>query len=464
MSARYWPLGAGRIVTSGFGARPEGWHWGCDFGRDGGSGGMPVYAAQAGRVIYAGAASGFGGPDPAGWIVLDHPTEAGSGTTVYGHIVREVSIGQQVAAGQRIGHINPSSATNGGVAPHLHFEVHRSVWSSPGPDRLDPLPWLTGAKEPGGENMPADIPAPVPVTFGIDISSFQAGLDLAQVFREGFEFVIAKVTEGDYYRDAQWRGFRDATLAAGKILVGYHYVRGDCDIEAQADLFLSHIGDPSIPAMIDHEANSGGANVARAMVAALQRRGVHVGLTYLPRWYHGQIGSPDLTGLPPLMSSSYGANRAGYASAIYPGSNDSGWNGYGGLDVAIFQFSEAGRVAGRNVDVDAFRGTPDQLRALLTGDEEMPSADEIAKAVWAHRPAKPNGKTDATTGEMLGWTDHHAGLAVDQLAGAGSKDQPGDLDPTRWDFLADRSVPEALGLIGAKLGIPGFRDPLAGGR
>ncbi|MBF5002213.1 peptidoglycan DD-metalloendopeptidase family protein, partial [Nocardia sp. BSTN01] len=402
MSERYWPLGHGRIQTSPFGPRDGGFHYGQDFGRDGGSAGMPVYAAQAGRVVNAGPASGFGGPDPAGWVVIDHPTEAGSGTTVYGHIVREVAPGDQVTAGQRIGRINPDSRSNGGVAPHLHFEVHRSVWAkADSGDRLDPLPWLTGAKEPGGENMPADIPAAPPVTFGIDISNHQEGLDLRRVFDEGFEYVIAKVSEGDYFRDSEWPGFRDTTLAAGKILVGYHYVRADCDIEAQADLFVAQLGDKSIPAMIDHEANSGGADVARAMVAAIQRRGVRVGLTYLPRWYHEQIGSPDLTGLPPLMSSSYGAYRAGYASAIYPGGHDSGWQSYGGLDVAIFQFSEQGLVAGRSVDVDAFRGTPDQLRALLTGDEDMPSADEIAKAVWAHRPTKPNGATDATAGEML---------------------------------------------------------------
>lgn len=143
MPDRYWPLGAGRIVTSGFGERWGGVHWGVDFGREGGSGGMPVYAAQAGTVVNAGPASGFGQ-----WVVIDHPTEAGSGTTVYGHVLPAVSEGEYVRAGQRIAVINPNSATNGGVAPHLHFEVHRDVWRPPGPGRLDPLPWLDGAAEP----------------------------------------------------------------------------------------------------------------------------------------------------------------------------------------------------------------------------------------------------------------------------------------------------------------------------
>ena len=154
MSTRYIPVDRGFYVTSGFGARWGTVHYGLDYGRDGGSGGHPIYASQGGTVTMVGPASGFGQ-----WIVLDHPTEDGSGTTVYGHIIPEVRAGQRVEAGQRIGRINPDSNTNGGVAPHLHFEVHRAVWSPPGPNRLDPAPWLTGALWPGEKPTPP--PAPV---------------------------------------------------------------------------------------------------------------------------------------------------------------------------------------------------------------------------------------------------------------------------------------------------------------
>lgn len=160
MPQRFWPLGAGRTITSPFGPRGGRPHRGLDFGRPGGSADMPVYAAQAGTVVHAGAADGFGGPDPAGWLVVDHPAEAGGGTTVYGHIVREVDLGAAVSAGQRIGRINPDTRTNGGtpsnpIAPHLHFEVHPTVWRQG--SQLDPKPWLAGAAEPGA---PAPAPAP----------------------------------------------------------------------------------------------------------------------------------------------------------------------------------------------------------------------------------------------------------------------------------------------------------------
>ncbi len=143
---RYWPLGAGRIVTSGFGWRDGEWHAGTDFGRKGGSANMPVYACQSGTVIYAGEAQGYGGPDPAGWLVIDSSDEQGSGCFEYGHIVREVAKGDVVQAGQRIAHINPDTATNGHLAPHLHVSVMPYNYNPAA--KSDPLLWLRGALEP----------------------------------------------------------------------------------------------------------------------------------------------------------------------------------------------------------------------------------------------------------------------------------------------------------------------------
>ena len=131
-------------VTSGFGPRGAEHHWGVDFGAPGGSGGRPVYAVKDGTVARAGPASGFGQ-----WVGIDHPATNGGGETIYGHIIPEVKVGQQVREGQRIGRINPDRATNGGVDPHLHLEWHRYTWTPPGPDRLDPMTKLAGAKWPG---------------------------------------------------------------------------------------------------------------------------------------------------------------------------------------------------------------------------------------------------------------------------------------------------------------------------
>lgn len=149
------PVARGFYVTSPFGPRWGAFHWGTDFGRGGGSGGHPIFAVKDGTVTRSGPASGFGR-----WITVDHPASVGGGLTVYGHIIPEVSVGQQVSEGQRIGRIDPNPSTNGGVAPHLHLEWHRFVWSRPGPDRLDPMVMLKGAKWPGEAAPPSPSPKP----------------------------------------------------------------------------------------------------------------------------------------------------------------------------------------------------------------------------------------------------------------------------------------------------------------
>jgi hypothetical protein len=148
MSTRFWPLETGRIVTSPFGKRGNEWHAGTDFGFPGGSGGKKVFSVSEGRVLYAGAAQGYGGPDPHGWLVVQAPSGA---VWEYGHITRlpNIRVGAQVSAGQHIAHINPEFKTNGGTAPHLHLSFMPNGYD-PNTKR-DPLPALAGALEPAKE-------------------------------------------------------------------------------------------------------------------------------------------------------------------------------------------------------------------------------------------------------------------------------------------------------------------------
>ncbi|QFG08521.1 lysin A, protease M23 domain [Gordonia phage ASerpRocky] len=125
MVTRYHPMKKGYIITSPFGWRDfdKAVHQGIDFGHPDGSGGMPVFAVQAGTVIMAGTAQGYGGPDPHGWLVIDSDDSQGSGVFEYGHITRlpSITVGTKVKAGQRIATINPNRSTNGGTAPHVHI-------------------------------------------------------------------------------------------------------------------------------------------------------------------------------------------------------------------------------------------------------------------------------------------------------------------------------------------------------
>jgi len=357
--ARYWPLGSGRIVTSPFGPRDDGFHAGTDFGFPGGSANKPVYACASGTVIYAGAAQGYGGPDPAGWLVIDHPAGVGGGCTEYGHIIREVARGDRVTAGQRVARINPDSATNGGVAPHLHLSVMPREYN---PDtKMDPMPWLAGALGP-----------PARTIFGPDISNNNGVVDLDRVKAEGFEFVWAKVSEGTTFLDTYWPRTRDWARRIGLILAGYHYIR-DSDPNRQADLFVGQLGDRSIPAMLDFEDGSGGIDRFWAVLHAIEARGVHVALSYIPRWYWERIGKPDLSRVPGLIQSSY-VNGTGYASVLYPGDDSIRWAPFGGCQPDILQFTDRALIAGKVLDANAFRGSPDQLGTLLgltrEGDDE----------------------------------------------------------------------------------------------
>ena len=109
---RYMPVRAGTYQTSSkFGPRGGGMHWGLDFAAPDGT---KIYAAQAGSVVHIGAADGFGQ-----WIVIDHPGEAGSGTTVYGHMwdahATGLRQGDQVNAGQHIAFVGNNGDSSGSI-------------------------------------------------------------------------------------------------------------------------------------------------------------------------------------------------------------------------------------------------------------------------------------------------------------------------------------------------------------
>lgn len=116
-------------VSSGWGARPGGFHFGLDIAADLGT---PIRAVTAGEVIVAGPASGFGL-----WMQVRHDED---GTvTVYGHMnTIDRAVGAHVAAGEQIATVGERGEATG---PHLHLEVWPGGQRA---NRIDPLPWLTG--------------------------------------------------------------------------------------------------------------------------------------------------------------------------------------------------------------------------------------------------------------------------------------------------------------------------------
>ena len=78
--------------------------------------GTPVYAADDGKIVYAGWKNGYGN-----YIEIDH----GNGLrSFYGHLNKvNVSRGDKVYRGDGIG---LSGNTGNSTGPHLHFGVHKN--------------------------------------------------------------------------------------------------------------------------------------------------------------------------------------------------------------------------------------------------------------------------------------------------------------------------------------------------
>ncbi len=188
-TSRYIPLKAGTYrLSSPFGPRGRQMHWGQDYAAKDGT---RIYAAQAGSVKYIGAAQGFGQ-----WIVIDHPRPAGGGTTVYGHMwdafATGLRPGESVAAGQHIAYVGNNGQSSG---PHLHFEVHPTVWRAG--SQIDPMPWLAGALDP--ETTLTVAAVPVTDTLYADVSEWQRPVDDSYPYR-----VIAIRSNDGTYRDRNW--------------------------------------------------------------------------------------------------------------------------------------------------------------------------------------------------------------------------------------------------------------------
>lgn len=290
--------------------------------------------------------------------------------------------------------------------------------------------------------------------WGLDISHHQgAGFPLARARAEGFDFAFFKATEGAGFVDRQFAANLAAGRAAGMLVAAYHYQRGDVSAAAQVAHIQRHV-PRDVPIVLDVEANGGDARLTRDLNARLNAAGYRTPLLYLPKWYWQQIGSPDLRGLPPLWFSRYPDNRGGSASQIYGRVPASYWNGYGGLGVEVLQFSSSATVAGRTpIDVNAYRGSREQLAALFGGAPgAAPTAPGGIEDMALDTRFKDWANNDQTVEAWMNHVDrrlaelHHAFLAP----GSQASRIPGDknvtnlrdavMDSTAWSNITMREV------------------------
>ncbi|MEJ7842333.1 MAG: GH25 family lysozyme [Rubrobacter sp.] len=243
--------------------------------------------------------------------------------------------------------------------------------------------------------------------FGVDISGWQRGIDLGRVKSEGYDFCIVKATEGPYpdgtsfTNPAYTEQMREAK-AAGLIVGVYHFLV-ETPAKAQVDHFLEVVGDVAGKiVVVDYEAypTAGFSHLdptmktLEAFVGELRRRiGDHSIVVYAGQGYwnspppNGAIKHLDVT----TWDAWYQHMNPGGGPALYKEARTAGmdWGKrWGDQEPMLWQFSQAGKVAGMQIDVDAYQGTREQLLALA-GGESAPRA--VAETKPADPPATGDG-------------------------------------------------------------------------
>ncbi|AUV70971.1 lysin [Lactiplantibacillus plantarum subsp. plantarum] len=225
---------------------------------------------------------------------------------------------------------------------------------------------------------------------GLDAASYQSGLDIAEV---PGDFAIIKATEGINYDNPTFNGHVKQTLAAGKKLGVYHFIRNDSDVKEQADYFLAKV-KPYIGKAIlalDFENTTG---------STIQNQ---AGVGLAKQWLDYVYGK---TGVRPLLYTGISCEnsldwssvvRANYGLWIAQYNLDKVVNGYAPRDLygslkhwksmVIFQYASVGRLSGYSSDLDL---------DVFYGDEA--AWDKYAKATKVPETDNPATNPSETSG------------------------------------------------------------------
>lgn len=230
----------------------------------------------------------------------------------------------------------------------------------------------------------------------IDISNWQAGLDVAAVVRNGgLGGVIVKATEGLGFVDKSCDGFVQQCRAAGVPFGFYHFARNN-DAAAEAEFFREHTRGyerAGIP-VLDWEADQSVAWVNRFVERYHELTGVWPWV-YANAWRFNQGTVNENCG---RWVAGYPSN--GITDINYGLNNDMPYGVNNGL-VCAWQFSSSVRIAGYggNLDGDVFYGDAAAWDRYAGGS---PSSGGSAK------PLEPSGSTpsgstlDLAVGVMQG--------------------------------------------------------------
>ena len=204
---------------------------------------------------------------------------------------------------------------------------------------------------------------------GIDIASYQAGLDFSKV---PCDFAIIKATQGTGYTNPDCVRAVEQAMSLGKGVGVYHYISGGNAV-AEADFFinsiLNWIGKVMICLDWEFDQNSAWGNesyLEQVINQVIARTGVPP-MIYAPASRYNQVAEV-------ANRHNCGLWIAQYANMNPTGYQNTPWN-EGAYTCAIRQYSGSGRLNGWNgdLDLDKFYGSLDDFRKYYGSSSSAPS-------------------------------------------------------------------------------------------
>jgi len=249
-----------------------------------------------------------------------------------------------------------------------------------------------------------------------DLSSYEGGV----VILPGTVCVVAKATEGDYYKDAYYESFKLMASHVGAIFSGYHFLKSDIDPAVQAKYYYDFAGN--VPCMLDVETEGTSTPTVDEVVSfqiALERLGGHVWGVYYPKWYWditgGNLGRLEAAGAV-LVSSDY----------VPYSDTGPGWSGYGNATPKIWQYTNSENYNGHACDFNAFKGTLSELSTIIHGDNMALTQADIF-AIWGYKNTSI-GDTEDMRQRVVN-AETFASQALAEVRALAARGSGGSVDP-----------------------------------
>lgn len=236
--------------------------------------------------------------------------------------------------------------------------------------------------------------------FGSDVSHYDSS-DSRTMFSDGIVFQTHKAG-GDATDNelAAWWSYVKSYRPG--VLLGAYWVLYPGSPMTRADAFIARLNgacpgwkDGPFILQVDCEKWNGNADTVPSVSdintfcdRLVQQMPKLNPIVYAPKWVYGD----KVSGLRyPIWASAY-VNGAGRYRDLYPGDGAKQWNAYGGRGPSILQFSSTATIGGQTTsDVNAFRGTLDQMVALLAPgwkkaeEPEMELTDKTGDGTYPNR-------------------------------------------------------------------------------